>query len=38
MLTQELLERVLAKVPDYQTFMTVDELDASSRNIPALCL
>ncbi len=33
MLTQELLERVLAKVPDYQTFMTVDELDASSRRL-----
>lgn len=33
MISQELIDRVIAKVPEYQTFMTVDELDASSRRL-----
>jgi hypothetical protein len=33
MISQELLDRVMAKVPDYQTFMTVDEMDESSRKL-----
>lgn len=35
MICNELIERVLAKVPDYETFMTVDELDESSRRLAA---
>ena len=33
MISQEMLDRIMAKVPDYQTFMTVDEMDASSRRL-----
>lgn len=33
MISQELIDRVIARVPDYQTFMTVDELDASSHRL-----
>lgn len=35
MISNELLDRVLAKVPDYQTFMTIDEMDESSRQLAA---
>lgn len=33
MISQQLIDRVIAKVPDYQTFMTVDEMDASSHKL-----
>ena len=35
MISQELLDRALSKIPDYQTFMTVEELDESSRRLAA---
>ena len=35
MISQALLDRIMAMVPDYQTFMTVDEMDESSRQLAA---
>lgn len=33
MISQAMIDRILAQVPDYQTFLTVDEMDESSRRL-----